>query len=267
MSDLTTGLTPEQTAIVDVATEVLNTAGLTPKEALIVGVATEAFIYGLPLFLTDLTKEQSVLSGHPINSFYNRSSFCDASNTSVVRPNCDTFYSSAFFDLSETPVVMTIPETDSQYYLMPLLDAFTNVIPGSPGTRTNETTGGNYLLVGPNKNAQIPSDMDTSGYTVINCPTSIVWAIGRFQVNAVGTSVNSAGLVTKLQSKLSITPLTSTAQPTPNTIVQHMPIADYFTQLNQLLCDNPPTPADAKADEIIWGKLVLVQTRQRHLQK
>jgi hypothetical protein len=225
-----------------------------PVEQNPVDIANQAFMYGLPLVLVDITKEQNLQKGCAINAFKNISEFCDSSDKFVVRPNCDTFYSSAFFDLTGGPLLMTIPVTGIQYYMMPLLDAFTNVIDGSPGTRTGQTQGGQYLLVG---SVGIPNGTDTSGYTIIKCPTDMVWAIGRFQVNnpdLTDEEINGGGYVESLQNQLSITPLSgnkplsdsnySYSNGTPNEIVASMTISDFFNRLNVLLVNNPPTKED-----------------------
>jgi hypothetical protein len=191
----------------------------------------------------------------------------------VVRPNCDTFYSSAFLDLSDEPLVLDVPKTDEQYYLLPMLDAFTNVIqdslghPGSPGKRTGQVLGGQYLLVGPT--AGIPDGADTSGYKIINCPTDMVWIIGRFQVNDADLSdeaIDGGGHVQNLQNQLKINKFGSADSPaygiasthypqvpvkrTPNEIVAEMPISEFFNRLNFLLINNPPAPADAPAMDL-----------------
>ena len=63
----------------------------------------------------------------------------------------DTLYSSAFLDLSKEPIVMHLPDSKGRYYLMPILDAWTNVI-ASPGKRTTGTKEGDYAIVGPSWN-------------------------------------------------------------------------------------------------------------------
>lgn len=226
----------------------------------VVDLTREAFIYGLPLVLVDLTKEVSLKSKNPVNQFLNRTTFCTAGDTDVVRPNFDTYYSIAFFDLSCGPLVLGMPATGEQYYVMPLLDAFTNVIEGSPGKRTQQTQGGNYLLVGAKG---LPDGFNTTGYTdVIQCGTDIVWAIGRFQVDNTDTNdynVNGAGSVISLQSQLSIRKPNGNsaayggnhaeATITPNETVINMPIKEFFARLNLLLLTNPPAPEDSKAME------------------
>ena len=42
-------------------------------------------------------------------------------------PNADFLYSQAWLDLSKGPVILTVPETKGRYYLLALLDAYTNV--------------------------------------------------------------------------------------------------------------------------------------------
>ena len=227
-----------------------------------IAIAKEAFIYGLPLVLFDLTKEQSTnyvtatSDGAPVNQFSNKSNFPDADDTSVVRPNCDTYYSIAFLDLSDGPVVMSVPPTGEEFYMLPLLDAYTNVIPNSPGTRTEDKSGGDYLIVGPSSG--IPAGTDTSNFIEISSPTNLVWILGRFQVN----NPNTDGKVAiQLQAKLGLTPLSAWGTPysppegnqqymdsrDPNTIVATMSINEFFARMNNLLVGNPPTADDAEA--------------------
>ena len=241
-----------------------------PSQADLIETAKDAFVYGFPLVVVDLTKEQftnfatAQPAGAPINQFSNKQLFPGPSDTTVVRPNCDTFYSIAFLDLSNGPLVLSIPRTGKQYYMMPLLDGFTNVIPGSPGTRTGDTKGGNYLIRRPHHSIVSESDMEEFK-AIIESPTDMIWALGRFQVDNPDLSdmtINGGGYVAHLQKKLTITPLSAWGSrpytpPTgqthnirtanPNDIVSNMSITEFFTRLNRLLINNPPTNADFPA--------------------
>ena len=70
-----------------------------------------------------------------INEFKNIFYLPGPQDQTVVRPNVDTFYSLAWIDLSNGPITISIPESKDRYYMMPILDAWTNVI-FSIGTRT-----------------------------------------------------------------------------------------------------------------------------------
>ena len=79
----------------------------------------------------------------PINQFAHVRAFPDATYTDVVSPNADTLYSLAWLDLAKEPMVLSVPEMGKRYYLMQIMDAWTNVF-ASPGTRT--TGGGKGAL-------------------------------------------------------------------------------------------------------------------------
>lgn len=156
----------------------------TLPEDSIVQIAREAYVYGYPLLMVEFTRrigtnqESPTSKGFaPINQIAHKRDFPDHTFTEVVKPNCDTYYSSAFFDLKAEPMVLSVPATN-RFYLLPLLDAYTNVF-ASPGTRTTGSKEGHFLLTGPFWKGEVPAGMQQ-----IKAPTNLVWMIGRTQVNS-----------------------------------------------------------------------------------
>ena len=83
-----------------------------------------------------------------MNMFVNVPAFPPADFKGVVRPNFDTLYSIAWLDMTKEPVVVSAPDTGGRYYLLPMLDMWTDVF-ASPGWRTTGTQAGNFLVTPP----------------------------------------------------------------------------------------------------------------------
>lgn len=226
-----------------------------------VKIAEEAFLYCYSLVIMDLTKKKltnfvkPTADGAPINQFANKSSFPDYTFTDVVRPNADTYYSSAFCDVTNDALVFSVPATNGRYYMMPILDAYSNIFE-SPGSRTTGDKAGTFLITGPNWNGNVPKGMKQ-----IKSPTNILWILGRIQCNGKEDGVK---VVIPLQNQLKLTPLSSWGKPytapagsidasipkeDPNTIVGSMPIDQFFNYANELMVKNQPAAADAPALE------------------
>jgi hypothetical protein len=218
-------------------------------------IAEEAYVFGYPLVLMDITTRVMTGPGHParVNQFEHKSRFPDASFTDVVSPNCDTFYSTAVLDVGTEPVVLSVPDTKGRYYLMPILDAWTNVF-ASPGKRTTGTGKGDFAIVGPGWQGTLPA-----GVQEIHSPTRLVWVIGRTQVN----SKADAAAVVAMQRQYRLTPLARWGKPagTPAAVpfepvnstvppveqVDLMDAATFFGRLASLMKANPPAPEDSAA--------------------
>ena len=54
----------------------------------------------------------------PMNQFANLPAFPDATYTDVVRPNVDTLYSLMWFDVSQEPLLISVPDLGGRYYLL-----------------------------------------------------------------------------------------------------------------------------------------------------
>jgi hypothetical protein len=133
----------------------------------------------------------------PINQFGNVSAFPTAAAKDVVSPNVDTLYSTAWLDVSREPIVLHVPDTKGRYYLMPMLDAWTNVF-ASPGKRTTGTKAHDFAIVGPAWHGKLPR-----GVTAIKAPTNMVWIIGRTQTEGP----TDVAAVNQLQQQYRLTPL------------------------------------------------------------
>jgi hypothetical protein len=219
------------------------------------GIATSAYQYFYPLITMDVTRRQSTnpamagQMGHgPMNQFVNIREFPPANMKLVVRPNFDTLYSSGWLDLRGGPIVLTAAATDGRYYLLPMLDMWTDVF-ASPGKRTTGTKAGKWAIVPPGWQGELPAGVDR-----IDAPTPIVWIIGRTQTN--GPSDYAA--VHKIQDGFKLEPLAGGGSATPVNIsetpidmktppkdlVDAMPAEKYFTYAAELMKVNPPHVTD-----------------------
>ena len=66
----------------------------------------------------------------------------------MTAPNADTLYTQAWFDVSKEPWIVTVPDMGDRYYLLPMLDAWTNVF-ASPGTRNGGGKARTFAITGP----------------------------------------------------------------------------------------------------------------------
>ncbi|MDX6585115.1 MAG: hypothetical protein QOI10_4299, partial [Solirubrobacterales bacterium] len=143
-------------------------------------IAVEAYLYLYPLVIMDITRRQAtnveagkVLGRGPMMTFTHVPAFPPAEFRDVVRPNFDTLYSIAWLDLTEGPVVVSVPDAAGRYYLLPMLDMWTDVF-ASPGSRTTGTGAGRFAVVPLGWTGPLPE-----GAQRVDASTPYVWIIGR----------------------------------------------------------------------------------------
>ena len=88
---------------------------------------------------------------HPTPSCMH-ASMQEATAGRTAGPRTGTLRSSAWLDLGDARVVLTVPETHGRFYALSLVDLWTNVF-ASVGARTTGTGRGIYVIVGPGANA------------------------------------------------------------------------------------------------------------------
>jgi hypothetical protein len=231
-------------------------------------IASDAYVYLYPLVSMDITRKQTTnieAVGQkpgfaPMNAFSNWPAFPPADLKIVVRPNFDTLYSTAFLDLTKEPVVVSVPDTGGRYYLLPMLDMWTDVF-ASPGWRTTGTQAGEYLITPqgwrPDLREKFIEEFKLPRTAQrIDAPTPYVLIIGRTKTD--GPPDYAA--VNKIQAGFKITPLSEwgkTSPPVtakvdpavdmktpPKTQVDTMPADKYFAYAAELLKVNPPHVTD-----------------------
>src|ERR1700746_2792320 len=135
------------------ATPISAQPAITEQEAHAIGV--DAYLYFYPLITMDLTRKQSTniepgkeIGKGPMNMFVSVPTYPPADFKGVVRSNFDTLYSIAWLDLTKEPMIVSAPDTGGRYYLLPMLDMWTDVF-ASPGWRTTGTTAATYIVTPP----------------------------------------------------------------------------------------------------------------------
>ena len=217
-------------------------------------LARDAVLYTLPLF--EMTRMRAAMcprrddSGQfagdsPdstlgwINQLVRGRQLLGPRNREVVTPNNDTLYLSAWLDLGDEPLVLEVPDTADRYYVLGLLDFYTNPFE-SIGTRTTGNGARRFLL--HHGKVALPTDDDL---TPIACPTRDVWMIGRILVD--GTDDLTA--VHALQDRFVLKTLGG--QPAQRRfdvgVTRRTAVGDprlYAAAVNAALVRNPPPAAE-----------------------
>ncbi len=222
--------------------------------------AVDVYLYGYPLVTMDMTRKRLTNVATttdspgrgPMGQLIKLRTYPAVDDHSVTAPNADTLYTMAWLDVSKEPWVFSIPDMGDRYYLMPMLDGWTEVFQ-VPGTRTTGGKAQTYAITGPGWSGTLPA-----GLTEYKSPTGLVWILGR--IYCTGTPQDYAK-VHALQDKFSLVPLSSYGKPytpVPGEVdasldtktgvreqVDSMGVDEYFNYLAKLLKTNPPLDADA----------------------
>ncbi len=220
-------------------------------------IGTDAYIFGFPLVMMEMKKrvmtnvEEPDSRYAPLGQFSHSRVFPDANSRKTLAPNTDTLTSCAWLDLSKEPFVLHVPDIRERYYLLPLIDGWSEVF-ASIGSRT--TGGGDYVITGPDWKGEIPVNV-----TQIKAPTNLVWITGRMSTTGTADDYKA---VHKLQNELVLTPLSQYKSPSyiapkgtidpkvdmhKSVLIQvlHMDSDAFFSLLAKHMLENHPTLEDS----------------------
>lgn len=214
-------------------------------------LSREAYVFLYPFVTMEVTRQQLVNTPvgtkpgvGPANRFHHIREFPPADFRAVVRPNFDTLYSSAWLDLTAGPVRIEVPDSHDRYYMVPILDMWTDVF-ATLGKRTTGTGAQAVVIVGPGYRGDLPDATQ-----VVRSPTSHVWVIGRTQTN--GPADYQA--VRSFQDGWRIVPPPGWAAPAidptvdtetePLRQVDALSAVEFFTRAAQALAASPPHATD-----------------------
>ncbi|WP_419610363.1 DUF1254 domain-containing protein, partial [Thiolapillus sp.] len=160
----------------------------------------------------------------PMMQFTHLKTFPEAGFKEVVRPNFDTLYSLAWVDISKEPAILSVPEIKDRFYMMPILDMWTDVF-AVIGTYGTGTGAGEYALCLPDWKGDLPKDVKR-----IDAPTSMLWILGRTQTNGP----KDYDYIHKIQAQYRIKPLSQYGKEYQPPFKKDPTVDDKTPPLNQV---------------------------------
>jgi hypothetical protein len=205
--------------------------------------AVAAYVYGIAPVSVNATTQR-----FPQNQLVSIAALTDPTVRTVVLPNHDTTYTVGRLQLSQGPRVLDVPNTAGRYYVIQLLDAYSNTF-AYVGRRTTGTRAGSYAVVPPGFKGSLPA-----GVKRIQSPTNLVWVLGRTLVQDEADMPAVAALmggykVTALDAWTAgqrQAPLVLGGFPTVAPVVIPQGLA-YFAKLGEILSSDPAPKRDACA--------------------
>ncbi len=227
-------------------------------------IGYQTYIYAYPMVLTKVTQ---LTQNIPDNHFAHFRKPTSPSDRNIVRPNRDTLYSVAWLNLNQGPILLTIPQIGDRYYLFHMMDMWTDTFAG-PSSRTIGSEGGQFLIVGPNWNGQLPANSSPEvkelvhDFRLIKSPTNQVWILARlevgseaeystihaiqdgYQLKQIGNPEDQSSETVSSPRKdprfLKIIKAIEEGGMTPPQVIEQMDAATFFETFAELMIENPP---------------------------
>ncbi len=225
------------------------------KQAYAIGVS--AYIWGYPMVVGQKSRDAMTKGGDapvtpkqfnktgklfaPVNQVANAWGILGPAFEAVQSANSDTQYSVTWFDSSNEPYVLHIPDAKGRFYTFQFADAWTNNFHYA-STRTMGSQEQTYALVAPGWTGKLPPHV-----TRLNAPTPTGFIVGRWFV----ADEKDVAAVNKIQKQVTMTPLSSYGEKYTPPKVKVVPAKKYtgdlafFEQLGDTLAINGAPAADA----------------------
>lgn len=226
-------------------------------------LADEAFVYAFPLH--EMTRMRAATASRRVeglgfagdgpestqrwcNTFIHARKLLKAGGSRVVTPNNDTLYTNAWIDLADGPLVIDVPDTAGRYYVLGLLDFYTNPF-AHLGTRLTGNGARSFLIAGPDWRGEVSAPFDAPG-AFVRAPTRWVWIIGRILVDGE----HELPAVHALQDRFLMRPLDAWragSGPQPKRFDargdgrEPLNAASFVRSVNRALRENPPPAQEA----------------------
>jgi hypothetical protein len=166
----------------------------------------------------------------------------------AVARTADTLSSSAWLDLAEGPVVLSVPETHGRYCFMSITDLWTNAF-ASIGPRTTGTGAGGYAIgLGSGHAGQLPA-----GVMPIAAPTRYVRIAGETGVDRGESGADEvqhgyglAPLSRRSAAHEAAVVVSEDDRPPPAELLDQLDPQAFFRLACRLIGDNPPRTEDRR---------------------
>jgi hypothetical protein len=225
------------------------------KQAYSLGV--QAYIWGYPMVVAQQSRDAMTKGGDapvtpdefnktgklfaPVNQMANAWGVLGPKFSAIQSANSDTQYSVTWYDVSEEPYILHIPDTKGRFYTFQFADAWTNNFHYA-STRTMGSQEQNYALVAPGWTGKLPTNVIR-----IDSPTPTGFIPGRIFV----ASEKDVAAVNAIQKQVTMTPLSSYGKNYTPPKVKVVPAKTYtgdlafFEQLGDTLAINGAPSADS----------------------
>jgi hypothetical protein len=146
-------------------------------------LAVSAASWGSPLVTMYCLRHNDAVGPHPkasVNAIWRMEDISTpalSQEAGYVTPNVNTLYGFGFLDLAAEPVILSVPDSHGRYYMVEIVDFWTNAFAYAGGVATGYK-GGKFALVGPGWKGRLPVHV-----TRIESPTR--WVLVQPRVHVV----------------------------------------------------------------------------------